>query len=275
MSEELEIVVNAPTETPVVESTPTPTETPVEQSPVSSYEATAREQGWVPKEEWDGDPEQWRPAKEFVERGELFEKMSSMGKDLKETKKALRMLQEHHTKVKETEYKRAVEELKALQKKHMEEGNSEGYLEATDLLTDLKAEQKAREVVEQNTPAQPDPRFLSWVDKNQWYARDSRMRDYADTLGLAYAQRNPGVDPEDVLKFVTQEVKERFKDRFTNPNRTKPSAVEGSTGTPPVKKNKLVLSEEETSVMNTFVRNGIMSKEEYMKELALSKGVAL
>ena len=29
----------------------------------------ARKQGWVPEDEWKGDPDKWRPAEEFVERG--------------------------------------------------------------------------------------------------------------------------------------------------------------------------------------------------------------
>ena len=81
-------------------------------SQVDSYEQQAREQGWRPKEEYEGDPEKWRPAKEFVERGELFGKIDHMGKELKETRKALKMLQEHHSKVKETEYNNALKELK-------------------------------------------------------------------------------------------------------------------------------------------------------------------
>ena len=71
------------------------TEQPV-QVEVDPYEEQAREQGWRPKEEFDGDESKWRPAKEFVERGELFGKIDSLGKELKDTKKALKMLQEHH-----------------------------------------------------------------------------------------------------------------------------------------------------------------------------------
>ena len=36
------------------------------------YEGQAREMGWRPKDEWEGEPEKWRDAKEFVERGELY-----------------------------------------------------------------------------------------------------------------------------------------------------------------------------------------------------------
>jgi len=240
----------------------------------SEYEVKAREQGWRPKEEWEGEPEKWRDAKEFVERGELYGKIDTLGRDLKETRKALKMLQEHHSKVKETEFNNAVKELKALQKQHLETGDAESYIEATELLTDLKAEQKAREVISANTPKQPDPRFTSWVDENKWYQSDSSMRKYADAIGLGYAQQNPGIDPTDVLEYVTQEVKARFKDKFENPNRNKPSAVEGNgthANTKP--KSEFQMTEDERKTMNTFLRLGLVDKDTYIAQLKAMKGV--
>ena len=266
MSEELQAVqLDVVPNTPVVE---TPESTPQ----VDPIEVEARAQGWVPKEEYTGDPEKWRGPKEFVERGELFGKIDHMGKELKETRKALKMLQDHHTKVRETEYNRALTELKALQKKHLEEGNSDGYLETTELLTDLKAEQKAREVVQQNVPDQPDPRFINWVSANKWYEKDAEMRKYADTLGAGYAASNPGIDPEEVLQYVTKEVRTRFSTKFVNPNREKPSTVEGaSTGA--ANKSSFELTDDERKVMNTFVRAGVMSKEDYIAQVKQMRGV--
>lgn len=266
MAEELQAVqLDVVPNTPVVE---TPESTPQ----VDPIEAEARAQGWVPKEEYTGDPEKWRGPKEFVERGELFGKIDHMGKELKETRKALKMLQDHHTKVRETEYNRALTELKALQKKHLEEGNSDGYLETTELLTDLKAEQKAREVVQQNVPNQPDPRFINWVSANKWYEKDAEMRKYADTLGAGYAASNPGIDPEEVLQYVTKEVRTRFSTKFVNPNREKPSTVEGaSTGA--ANKSSFELTDDERKVMNTFVRAGVMSKEDYIAQVKQMRGV--
>ena len=245
----------------------------VNQQPVeSTEESKAREQGWVTKEEWTGDPDKWRDAKAFNERGELFQKIDSMGKELKETRKALKMLQEHHSKVKETEYNNALKELKALQKKHLEEGNSDGYLEATELLTDLKAEQKAREVQAQSAPKQPDPRFIAWANDNKWYQQDQEMREFADTVGMGYAQRHPGVDPVEVLEYVTAQVKSRYKDKFVNPNRSKPSNVEGSAA-PAANKGSFEMTDEERKVMQTFIRQGILTKEQYIAELKKMRGL--
>ena len=245
-----------------------------QESKQSYYEVTAREQGRVPKEEYQGDPEKWRGAKEFVERGELFGKIDSMGKELKETRKALKMLQEHHSQVKEVEYKRAVEELKTLQKKHLEEGNSDGYLEATELLTDLKAEQKAREVVSAaapQVPNQPDERFVTWVAKEKWYESDKELREFADSVGLGYAGTHPGIDPAEVLKYVSVQVRKSFPQKFQNPNRNKPNSVEGGSS-PRANKETLELTEDERKVMNTFVRSGVMTKEAYIEELKKIRG---
>jgi len=260
MSEELQPVQVEQTAEPVVETTPAPQQAP-------AYEDRAREQGWVPKEEWTGDPDKWRPAREFVDRGELFGKIDTMGKELKEAKKTLRMMQEHHAKVKESEYNRAVSDLKALQKQHLEEGNSDGYLETTELLTDIRAEQKAREAVAQAIPAGPDPRFVEWTKNNEWYVKDKEMHEYADAVGLGYAQQHPSLSPEEVLTYVTHQVKGRFRERFLNPNRAKPSAVEGSNTTGSPRKGSIELTEEERKVMNTFVRAGVMTKEAYTEEI--------
>lgn len=275
MSEEVEVVVDSGEGTKIPGEEQGSSMQPDNKPEVSEYEEEARNSGWRPKDEWQGDPNKWRPAKEFVERGELFGKIDTLGRDLKDTKKALKMLQEHHTKVRETEYTRAVNELKALQKQHLESGNSEGYLETSELLTDIKAEQKAREVLEANTPQQPqqDPRFMGWVEKNKWYAQDNQMRAYADNLGLGYAQQNPGIDPEEVLKYVTAEVRTRFKDRFTNPNRKKPSEVEGANTNESPRKGSIELSAEERKVMHTFVRAGVMTEAEYIDEVKKLRGV--
>lgn len=265
MSEELQGQLVEPTVVPEANNEPTPH---IDADP---YEQEARDQGWKPKEEYEGDPSKWRPAKEFVERGELFGKIDSLGKELKETRKALKMLQDHHSKVKETEFNRAVNELKGLQKKHLEEGNSDEYIKTTELLTDLKAEQKAREVMSQQAQPAIDPRFTAWQERNAWYGKDTEMRQFADTLGLGYAQANPGLDPDEVLEYVTNQVKKTFKDRFENPNRTKPSAVEGSSNAQP-KKDDVQLTDDERRVMNTFVRQGIMTKEEYLAEVKKLRG---
>ena len=143
-------------------------------------------------------------------------------------------------------------------------------------MTDLKAEQKAREVIQQQqaevSKNQVDPRFTDWVAKNAWYNKDNEMKQFADTLGLGYAQANPGVDPDVVLEYVSKQVKMAFKDKFENPNRTKPSAVEGASTPSTAKKDSIELTDDERRVMNTFIRQGVMTKEEYIAQVKAMRG---
>ena len=83
------------------------------QNQPSEAESEARAQGWVPQEDFEGDKSKWVDAAEFVRRGELFRKIDTQNKELKETKKTLAALKEHYTKVEEAAFNRALSALKA------------------------------------------------------------------------------------------------------------------------------------------------------------------
>ena len=82
------------------------------QKELSLMEQRAMESGWVPQDQWEGDPDAWRPAKEYLDRGELFTKIETQNKTIKEMRRAMDDLRGHHAKVRETEYARALAELK-------------------------------------------------------------------------------------------------------------------------------------------------------------------
>lgn len=191
---------------------------------------------------------------------------------MKDTKKALRMLQEHHAKVREVSYQEALQELKAQKAKAYAEGDADKLAELDEKIIDVKAAQKDEQAAIKAQAKAPDPRFVQWVEKNSWYAQDPELRVFADQVGLAYVNSNPDKDPVEVLRYVEQRVKKSFADKFSNPNRTKQS-VEGSVASKPSRKDDDVdLSDEERKVMNTFVRQGIMTAEEYKKQIKKVRG---
>ena len=98
------------------------------------------------------------------------------------------------------------------------------------------------------------------------------MRQFADSVGLGYSKVNPGIDPEEVLQYVAEQVKIRFKDKFENPNRNKQTAVEGNSNPSAGKKGSFELSAEERKVMHTFVRQGIMTEKEYVDQVKAMRG---
>ena len=233
--------------------------------------------GWRPKSEFSGDEADFIDATEFVRRKPLFEKIDSVGKELKETRKALKALQAHHEKVKEAEYQAALRQLRNEKKEALEAGDSDKLIEIDEKLADAKAQQRVAEAQAQQQAAQPHPGFLAWVNKNQWYKEDVELQSAANQIGTAYAAANPDVDPDAVLKYTEARIKKLYADRFTNPNKSRPSAVEGRTSTPATKPVKddlsnYPLTEDERRTMNTFVRQGIMTKEAYIAEIKRLNG---
>jgi multidrug efflux pump subunit AcrB len=244
-------------------------------------EQEALAQGWVPKDQFQGDPNKWVDAGEFNRRGELFTKIETQSREVKELRKALHNFKEHHTKVKEAEYNRALETLK----KQFKLANRNQEFDLADQLEEeIEAVQKEAAIVKQTADEavreaeQIHPEFASWVAKNTWYAEQPHMRKYADDVGVKSQQL--GLSPREVLQKVQEAVKKEFPNKFINPNRERPGAVEGSTTRKAATKDDFKLSEQETTIMNSFInmkgKDGkpFMTKEEYIADLKKTKGVA-
>ena len=242
----------------------------------SAIEQRALEMGWRPKEEFEGNEEDFIDATEFVRRKPLFEKIDNVGKELRETKKALKALQAHHEKVKEAEFQHALKALREEKKAALEAGDADKLIEIDDKIADAKAQEVVNRSKQVEEAAQPHPNFVQWAARNTWYRTNAELTIVADQIGTAYAASNPTMSPDDVLKYVETRVKKLYPEQFTNPNKSRPSAVEGGTSTPSKKPaddiSNYPLTDDERRVMMTFVRQGIMTKEQYIDDLKKVKG---
>lgn len=236
----------------------------------SKTEQAALEQGWVPKEDFKGDEHKWVDAGEFLRRGELFSKIDSQNREIKETKKTLAALEQHYLKVKETEYKRALADLKKQKKEALIENDVEAVLDVDEKIEELREEQiaEARQAAvqhQQQQASQPHPEFVAWTAKNGWYQTNRTMRVFADAHGVEL--REQGVSPSEVLRLVTEEVKKKFPDKFYNPKREEASSVEGGGSKGTKSTGKVELSEVETTIMKKLVGQGVLTKEQYIADI--------
>lgn len=248
-----------------------------EQTPqYTEIEQRALQMGWRPKEEFSGDEADFVEAKEFVARAPLFEKIDHQNREIKNVKKALDALTEHYSKVKETEYQRALEDLKTARKEALREGDADKFEKYDDAIDKVEAE-AARFKEEQaklEVPNEPtiDPRFTAWTARNPWYSNQPHMRVFADDVGIKLARQ--GMSPDEVLKEVEKAVKAEFPSKFRNQNKDKPGAVE----TPSTRREStssasdtVELTDQERKIMNTLVSQGVLTKEKYLSELKAAK----
>lgn len=251
-------------------------ETTVELTPT---EQDALEQGWVPKDKWveeGGNPDEWRSAKEFKDRGELYKTIHTTKRELKQTQATLTALQKHHQFVFDKAHKQALTDLKREKRAAMV---NEDFDRVEQLDTAIEeAVQEHVQAKQELTNVQvaengPHPEFTAWVDRNQWYERDEDLRDEADSVGIVYAKKHQGVSPSEVLKAVEKEMKRRHPEKLgvkrAAPNPTAGVDRSSKAGN---KSGGDDLDEMERDIMRTLVRSGVMTEAEYKTELRKAKG---
>jgi hypothetical protein len=233
----------------------------------------AIDQGWVPKDDFEGDPERFVDYAEFVRRGELFRKIEQTGRDNKELRKALNELAKHNAKIREVEYQRALADFKSQKKNALAEGDFDKVEEIEEKIDLVKDQQRShqQEVIQSAVPQEIHPEFAQWVSKNSWYESTISMQKWADGRGQELAQE--GKSPREVLQTLEREVKGRFPEKFSNPNRSRPGAVEAPRAAQRAGKadNDYELSDTERSVMETLVKQKVLTKEEYVAQLRAIK----
>ena len=248
----------------------------VKQEPVqlTAIEEKAASQGWRPKDEWDGDPDEWVPAREFVRVGELFKKIDDQNRTIKEFKKTLEQFSKHHADVRKVEYERALADLRAVKKEAIQEGDADLLLDVDERIALVREAQKeaTKPVQIPDAPAADNPLFRNWVARNGWYQTNPAMRAYADRLGNELGAKRD-TSPTELLARIEQEVKKEFAHKFNNPNRDKAGAVEGSTNRGSTKKDTFQLDATERQAMQKFVKliPG-MTEEKYIADLKKIKG---
>ena len=239
---------------------------------VPEIEKRALEMGWRPREEFNGSDDDFIDAKEFVRRKPLFDKIEHSSKEIKELRKAFTALTEHYTKVKENEYNRALQSLKAARKEALSNGDGDRF----DVIDEeiKRVEQEAADVKQvQEVPKEPElhPTFVSWQNRNPWYNTERHMRVFADDYGRNLAAQ--GMAPEQVLAAVETAVKKEFPTKFRNAN--KDSAPDVDTGSPSgTRKETFQLTDQERRVMETLVRSDPknFSREKYIAEIKKLRG---
>lgn len=237
------------------------TEIPGEETPpeYSETELEAIEQGWNPE---GVEGKRNLSAEEFLDRKPLYDDLRKTKRSLRKQQEQIEALKKHVEIADERARERALRELDAQKREALEDQNYDAVM-----AIDKQIRETENAPLATDTPA--NPAFDRWREDNDWYDESPEMKDYADMVGNHYAARHPGEDPAKVFEYVTNEVKTRFADKFQNTRRQQPNPVEGAVrGRAPVSKQRHSerdLPDEHRQIMNTLVKGGTMSKEEYLK----------
>lgn len=190
-------------------------------------EVKAKEMGWVPQEDFKGDPKNWRDADEFVSRGEEIlpivrkdnERLrSEVAQTRLETarlkalvdagQESMAELKKFHTEDTRRQVEKAQRDLRAGIKQAKADGNEDLEETLREELTEVNAALKeagqTRTKDTREEPPQPvvDPALISWKAENPWFETD--VKKTALTVAIAQELRadpkNAGLQGMDFYK---------------------------------------------------------------------------
>ena len=231
--------------------------------PEKTVEDEAKDMGWRPQEEFEGDDSKWIEAREFVERKPLYDRIHKLEQNNKRQSQTIHEVNDHISKVRKSEYERAMVDLEAKKKYAVESADSDEVRKVDSQIEDLKTQRPSG-----RNPLHPA--IEQFLDDNQEWWGNNEMQDYAIARHDRVMQEGD-TDMESGLKKVLNDVKTRFPEQFENGNRYQHSAVEGGRRSGKGSKARFTsddLSESQRAIGERWVRSGAMKNiQQYVDEL--------
>ena len=170
--------------------------------------------------------------------------------------------------------------MKQAKREAISSGDGDRVLAIDDAMDELKekrqeAKQELKNAEEQaKTIAQPpvtiDPVLGDWMERNEWFGKDGKLTGIANGLGEAIRRENPGLVGKPFLEELDKQLEEYLPEKLgkkkTNFN---PMEGQASSTSRPVSKSKKSydnLPSEAKAACDRFVKQGLMTKEQYVSE---------
>lgn len=238
-------------------------ETGQEQQQSDPHIEKATAAGWKPLDQYEGDPDRWVDAKEFIGRAPLYESNHKLKKEISELKGTIHEVKGYIAKVSESAYNKAVADLNAQRDEAIEYGNKE---QVKELDKALKAAEATKPAIDNVHPA-----IKEWESQNgEWFYADKEISGFGLAFAQNYLNGNPG-NFAGAMESMDKALRKAYPDKYEvkqDKRKDTPSVEAGGRSGGKKTFTESDLDEESRKVMNKFVRQGLMTKEEYIKELA-------
>ena len=254
-------------------------ETPEPSVQPTETENKATDLGWKPKDQWEGNPEEWRSAKEFVDRQSLFDKIDNLKSTIWELKRDYKSVYETISKAERAKYDSEIMKLKAERKQAAREGDTEKVVEISDQLEQVQATATQPVVTQQG----PDPVYAEWEQKNKWYRDKPELKNDADDFGRIFRMQNPNSSMQEMLDYVTTKMRKIYPEDLGVKSKLSAANVDGGGNTqrPANRSGKFTendLTSTEAEVMRKMVKLKIYgnipeadAKQKYIASLMKAK----
>ena len=236
-----------------------------EDAKMSENEELARSMGWRPKDQYDGNEDDWIEADEYVARAPLYKNMSKQRRTIRKLEKQIQALADHNRRISQATKDHQLEQLRAARREAMENRDA-------DEVEEIEKQISETEKVEVSDPtADINTVFEDWKDDNEWYDTDPDLQAIANNYGSRLKQQNPNLPDAELLEKVSEYINDKYLSKDEEePKRTR--VPDG--GTAPKRRaagsKSYVPTAEERTLAREFVSMGVYKNEaEYYKQLEM------
>jgi len=218
--------IEEPVEEQIDENVDEPVEEPaVEQAVIDR----ARRQGWVPKEEFRGDPGRWIDANVFVQRADeimpilketnrrLETKLTALEERLAKQSDMVTKMVDIQNKYTDTSYKTQIQRIKERKLEAVRTGDEELFQKLEEQEAQIEKPPVFEKPAEQSpiTPTQQQE-LNAWFKANDdWYGKDKDLTDYAMFISdKMVKQEGSTLQPIEFVEEVKARVKKAFPHKF-------------------------------------------------------------
>lgn len=232
-----------------------------EASVQSEEEALAAKQGWRP----DGP----LSAGEFLRRGDLFDKISSLNKEISSLKHSLEHQNKYMKHQQEVGYKKALDDLQQQRTDAILRGDVKEVNKLDEDISNLKTTATPATPMDEPAAVQDfKTRHADWLNDPGFEAEE--MKKFVMERDKTLMSYN--LAPEEHLKILEADLRYKYPHRFEKTKEQhQTSSVEVSTASSAPKKASSggydQLSPEQKRVCREFVKMGLFTKDEYIKQL--------
>ncbi len=240
---------------------------------VTPAETEARANGWVPKDEFKGNPDVWKPAETFNEDGKKIaavqsERNRKLVQEVASMKVSMKEMQDSNFKVikevRKESYEKAKAELEAKQEKAFDEGDKEKFKQTKKALDNLKPPEDPKPKTEAGNEISNE--YKTWAAENTWYGTDRELTDLADAYGAILQREGTVATESDAYAEIKRRVMNARPDKFqTSPAQSKVEGGSSGGGGSKGGKSYSDLPPDAKAACDRYVGDKLMKREDYVK----------
>lgn len=231
----------------------------------SPHAEIAREIGWVPRDEFDGPPEKWKPADDYIRAAPDIQR--TYRTEIKSLNQKLDTIARTSASIVEQRVEERVAELAQRHQKAVDDGDPKAAFAIAREITSLTNEAPSG-------PPQPTPEAQAWAERNSsWFRQPGHEYATARAIEITNMLQNQGItDHAQQLKITEQRLRQEMPDLFKSGlNGRKPAPgvhSPGSRTSGPSNRQKTAadLPPEARKIAKDMTERGVIkSEDDYAK----------